>query len=59
MSIWDWLKDWCFEEVTCRLGRVNCWLYRSHNVTCRGRNDHVTPSGSLIDPDRWNGWPRR
>lgn len=53
-----WLRNWWFETVTCRLGRVLCRAFRRHNLTCRGRRDH-TAAGGLIDPGRWRYWPRR
>lgn len=54
-----WVRNAWFEQVSCRIGRVNCRLLRRHNVTCRGRRDHCPLGVGLIDPDRWNGWPRR
>lgn len=49
-----WITEWLIGLV----GRTQCRLFRAHNVTCRGRKDHVIPGVGLIDPDRWNGWPR-
>jgi hypothetical protein len=54
-----WIRNEWFERVTCRLGRLNCRLFRHHNLTCRGRRDHSVLGQGLIDPDRWSGWPRR
>jgi len=34
-------------------GRLACRLLRVHGPGCRGRTDHVTPSGLIIDPGRW------
>lgn len=53
-----WLRNEWFERVTCRLGRLNCRLFRHHNLTCRGRRDHFVLGVGLIDPGRWDNWPR-
>ncbi len=52
------VREWWFETVTYRLGRLLCRYFRRHNVTCRGRRDHTTPSG-IVDRGRWHYWPRR
>lgn len=50
-----WVPDWFLRFV----GRTTCRLLRWHNVTCRGRMDHMDlVNGCLIDPDRWGRWPR-
>lgn len=51
-------RSWWFETVACHIGRANCRFLRRHNVTCRGRRDHQMQGVGIIDPDRWNGWPR-
>ena len=53
------MLSWWEDHVIFRLGRLNCRLFRNHNRTCRGRTDHCVPGVGLIDPERWNGWPRR
>lgn len=52
------VREWWFETVTYRLGRLLCRRLRRHNLTCRGRQDHTTAMGGIIQPDRWRYWPR-
>lgn len=50
------VRNWWSEQVIWRLGRLNCRLFRRHNLTCRGRRDHGGRGGGIIDRGRWNGW---
>ena len=33
--------------------RIRCRLFRIHGLACRGRPDHTTATGKVIDPERW------
>jgi hypothetical protein len=37
--------DW----LVYRSGRLACRLLRRHNVSCRGRLDHVRPDGTVVE----------
>lgn len=50
-----WVPEW----ICGLIGRLLCRAVRRHNVTCRGRRDHCAAGAGLVDPDRWNYWPRR
>lgn len=49
-----WVPEW----IVTLAGRTTCRVLRWHNVTCRGRRDHLITGAGLINPDRWNRWPR-
>jgi hypothetical protein len=49
-----WVPEW----VVTVVGRVTCRLLRWHNVTCRGRADHTVIGAGIIDPQRWDRFPR-
>ena len=49
-----WVPEW----IVGLAGRVTCRLLGWHNVTCRGRPDHLVPGIGIIDPGRWDRWPR-
>jgi hypothetical protein len=43
------------EWLSWKAGRARCRLLRVHGPGCRGRTDHISPSGLIIDPGRWQG----
>lgn len=53
-----WVRHQWAERITWRLGRLNCRLFRRHNVSCRGRRDHTILGVGIVDPERWHFRPR-